>query len=1130
MPIIREEEENPFAGFDFNAAMSSELEDNPFAGFDFDAAMGSSDSIGYSFDRALSAAGTGIADYLPKMGVDAPDFIKDYARKAQIAGDEGKEEYSPEYVGGIFHQSLEDMPGFIGEKLAENSVATGVTMFGLTVANMLMRGPAVMKVVGAGIGGMAAGFDWLMLLDETVETHAAAKGIKPEQMSSDDLGNAGWTALQNASLDLVLPNMWGKALKSAGVSSKRTLPELAKKLTTTEKDKIGRLLIKGAKATGKSMLVEGTVEATQYSNMMRTSDKGLDGIEAEELATDFVVGAAGGGLFGSPASVSIATGDNRQRKADKLILDYADIQAKIKSGEQYDLNVKEYKKDFDNLVGEYESLVKDVKLGKKLDPIVVKKFEALPGTNKPYDVETGVGKIRPPKYDVDKNVADIIPELYNIPDEPQGTLGLLKDRAKELFLDKSPDSLKDMLKGVKTAKEYKHYKRVIDAVTDTESSSGETQTNWSFDTLKHKYTGQFVNKFEKIRNKWTRHIPFMGEMGGNVRPALNTYVAAKLEEKNEKSIYNLAQAREALLKEIGPSKLQMLDNSIKEIAKIQEDVWQELNKVLGKDGLSIGHQKGYLTRGIDKKIVKKNQEEFLQSLVKDVGLPLDVAKDVLNNILNDVDPSVFTSEQIRAGLQQTTGLGPSSFEKIRTGKWDKLNLKFRSTDTLKSIEEYLISATQRLASAQAFGADNANEYAKGIEGLKRAGIIGDAETDKLWGLYDALHHVYKKPRTDKERAALSAMKGLSTLTAVSYLGLATISSWTEPLWIPQRVGWYNMLRATPKVAGYALKGIMRSIYGGGEGVNERTSFGRDLIRVLGMAVNPAMSERVDKLMAGDRNMVLNYFFRTPAALFLTQYTNMVRVWTATAGLHMIQDQFSKIDSLNTTNKNLLERELRENALTIEDFRKIGSLANGDIVNSILKDEFLDSTYTNSKGNEVTVRDYLVPWMRKITTDVALEPHAGNRPLWMSNPNMLLLAQLKSFPILFGNTIARRLNHKMNPKFCSPDFVGKLGTISAISAALAMAALAMAVKDAIKGVDEDRSLLETVSAVGVPLVGEFGDAKLSGYLIGPGPALVDQWIRKALGDGGMGNTAEEIFGVILKATTGRVGYEAILGDR
>ena len=119
---------------------------------------------------------------------------------------------------------------------------------------------------------------------------------------------------------------------------------------------------------------------------------------------------------------------------------------------------------------------------------------------------------------------------------------------------------------------------------------------------------------------------------------------------------------------------------------------------------------------------------------------------------------------------------------------------------------------------------------------------------------------------------------------------------------------------------------------------------------------------------------------------------------------------------------------------------------------------------------------------------------------------------------------------MNPKFCSPDFVGKLGTISAISAALAMAALAMAVKDAIKGVDEDRSLLETVSAVGVPLVGEFGDAKLSGYLIGPGPALVDQWIRKALGDGGMGNTAEEIFGVILKATTGRVGYEAILGDR
>jgi hypothetical protein len=413
--------------------------------------------------------------------------------------------------------------------------------------------------------------------------------------------------------------------------------------------------------------------------------------------------------------------------------------------------------------------------------------------------------------------------------------------------------------------------------------------------------------------------------------------------------------------------------------------------------------------------------------------------------------------------------------------------------------------------------------------MKDRGILNDADTEKLWGIYDAYHHVYKKPRTEKQRALAKAMKGASTVTAVTYLGLATISSWTEPLWIPQRNGWYNTLRATPTIAGYALKGLARSIYGGREGKDAMSSFGRDLIRVLGFATNPALSERIEMLFAGDRNIVMNYFFRTPASLWLTQYTNAVRVWTAASGLHMIQGQYNKIDKLGKNGKRMLIQELAENGMTMEDFRKMGGLANGKITDSILSDEYLDSTFTNSKGNIISVRDVLIPWLRKITTDVALHPTAGNRPLWMSDPNMMLVAQLKSFPILFGNTKARRLNHKMNPKFCSPDFVGKLGTISAISGAVAMAALAMAVKDAIRGVEKDRSPVEIISAVGVPLIGEFEQAQIGGYAIGPWASLGDKYLQIMMGEDKLGNTAEEIFDLILRASVGRVGSEAFMGD-
>ena len=1133
---FREEEENPFADFDFDSVQLEENA-NPFADFDFSAAgFGEeSDSLGYSLDRAMRATGRGLSELLPKYGIDVPQGIQDYSAKLQEAGQAGMEGYVPTYKGELSDQEWSDIPAFLGEKLAENAASAGIAMFGQALgASLMAKGPGVAKLFGAGMFGASYGYSWLQNLDETVEEHASVAGKKVSEMSREEIGTAMFTALQNSAMDSVLPGLWGRSLAKAGLPANKSLKELANNLKTTDKEKIGSMVYKGLKQTGKSSIIEGTTEAAQKINTMRTSVAGIEGINPDSLLTEFAVGAAGGGLYGTPASISEATAVNRSRKADKAILDFADVQAKVKAGERYKADVKSYSKDFDKLLGEYNTLVANIEKGKKVDPELLAKFDALPGTGKPFNIESDslLGRIKPPKYDVDKNVADIIPTLYNAPEETKSFLGRIKDGITDLALKRSTDELGDIRKDVKTGKDMAKFMDIAGALADVQTGSGENQgITQSYDTRRHILIGKYVNRFERIRDTWVRKIPFMGEIGGSVRPAVNRYIAAKLEEKNEKPLYNLAQAEAEVLRLIGANKKALLDKSIVEIAQIQEEIYQELTKALGKDGLQIGYQKGYLTRSIDSAFIKrstKNQQEFLQSLINDVGIPEDIAKQVLENILNDVDPSVYTSEQIREGLDQQQGLGKSSFEIERDGKWDNLDTKFRNKDTLQSIENYLLSAVSRIASAESFGANRANKYADAIKHLKNKGALNDAQVEKLWGMYDAYHNVYKKPRTANQRALTEGMKMLSTVTAVSYLGLATISSWTEPLWIPQRTSWYNMLRAAPLAAGYMLKGVMRATYAGGEGQQAMSSFGRDLLRVMGMATNPAMAERVDKLMAGDRNIALNYFFRTPAAMWLTQYTNFVRVWTAVAGVKMIQDQYNTIDSMSANNKRLLEQELTENGLSMDDFRKIGGMANGKIQDAILDDNYLDSTFTNSKGETVAIRDVLVPWMRKITTDVALEPTAGNRPLWMSNPNLMLIAQLKSFPILFGNTIARRLNAKMNPQFCSPDFVGKLGTISAISAAVAMAALAMEIKNAIKGVEEEPGVLKTVSAVGVPLIGEFGEAQLAGYVAGPGPALVDNFIRKMFGENPVGDTAEDIFKVFTNAITGRIGTELLMG--
>jgi hypothetical protein len=148
---------------------------------------------------------------------------------------------------------------------------------------------------------------------------------------------------------------------------------------------------------------------------------------------------------------------------------------------------------------------------------------------------------------------------------------------------------------------------------------------------------------------------------------------------------------------------------------------------------------------------------------------------------------------------------------------------------------------------------------------------------------------------------------------------------------------------------------------------------------------------------------------------------------------------------------------------------------------------------------------------------------------MSNPDMQLLAQLKSFPVLFGNTIARRVTRKLNPKSCTPDFMGQMGALAAISAALGMAALALAIKDEIRGTEREHGPIDIVGAIGVPLIDV---TSISGYMGGPAISIVDKFLSSSRSEGfveTLGKTPEEFFDLILRATVGSVGAEAFGDD-
>jgi hypothetical protein len=118
---------------------------------------------------------------------------------------------------------------------------------------------------------------------------------------------------------------------------------------------------------------------------------------------------------------------------------------------------------------------------------------------------------------------------------------------------------------------------------------------------------------------------------------------------------------------------------------------------------------------------------------------------------------------------------------------------------------------------------------------------------------------------------------------------------------------------------------------------------------------------------------------------------------------------------------------------------------------------------------------------------------------------------------------------MNPKACTPDVMGKIGTLAAVGTALGMAALALAIKDAIKGVDVERGPRDIIGAIGVPYV---TDRDLVGTLAGPTLNLIGDFTNGLFEDGlseMIGGSPEAVFDLILRATVGAIVAEQMETD-
>jgi hypothetical protein len=310
-----------------------------------------------------------------------------------------------------------------------------------------------------------------------------------------------------------------------------------------------------------------------------------------------------------------------------------------------------------------------------------------------------------------------------------------------------------------------------------------------------------------------------------------------------------------------------------------------------------------------------------------------------------------------------------------------------------------------------------------------------------------------------------------------------------------------MLRTLPKALAYTMQGIYRGV----RGKYVEPGEGAQAMATLGFNLDPRVNERLDQIFSTDHNMVVSAYFRTPLGGFLTQWTNFNRNWAAQAMMtninrranHMIAGTLSDIEQRRLTD------ELRENGVSNDEFKYIANAftnKEGKVIVDITNEGILDQTMPNNK----TVRDVLVPWLHKVVDDVVVHPKATNKPLWMSDPRFAIIAQLKTFPVVFGNTVVKRLLRKMNPKQCSPDFGAAVGAIGGIAMAYALVQIGEMMKDAIKGEDfESPGMRETLDRSGLTgAVGMLGGAGrfqdgATTSLIGVGAGFVDRAFKDVI---------------------------------
>ena len=424
---------------------------------------------------------------------------------------------------------------------------------------------------------------------------------------------------------------------------------------------------------------------------------------------------------------------------------------------------------------------------------------------------------------------------------------------------------------------------------------------------------------------------------------------------------------------------------------------------LAKAGLDISFLPGYMPRIYKvalpwqrrrmKKILSRRMDpEDAEAVVDNMRGNEGVYIPENQNLQLGIDPDeevIFQEGTIRA--EQRRKINEAMFRELDDAGLVERNVK-------KVIDKYMLESARRVE------AKNLIDFIRpAIKELRESSVppefIGptlrgrdaaptDDEVKLITKVYNAINHRYKPIKYEGVR---KAQRMFLTYQYMLTLPLAALTAMSEPFIVLSRLSSKDAMFGSAQAASNTFRQALRGIFPKLKKKEAEQAFNSIL-----QGYDGTLAERLGDISGVEvSRFVTDKFFKT---ILLTQITQFSRDIAFQAGQRQLKRDITSLVTSDITGD-----------VTVGDVQARKRLAELGLIKQNMKLDDPNSeviAWANDEAGPIPP-ELIRKAMSKFVDEIIMAPNVVNRPLWMSDPHLALVAQLKGFMMTFGNTVGGR---------------------------------------------------------------------------------------------------------------------------